>query len=77
MNLSYSKGIAALVLCSAIILLLLVSLVLKALTYKGKNDGDTSEPKQKLKIICRSCCYTQVVNVDDADETGIPGPARH
>merc|ERR1712037_1043280 len=36
---SHRKGIAALVLCAAVILLLLISLILKSLAYKGDNNG--------------------------------------
>jgi len=62
------KGIAALVLCAAVILLLLISLTLKSLAYKGENKGDE---KKAIRVLCRSCCYVEVT-----DETGVPGTAH-
>jgi len=64
---NHRKGIAALVLCAAIILLLLISLILKSLAYKGDNNGDE---KKAIRVLCRSCCYVEAVDV--ADEAGVP-----
>lgn len=61
---NHRKGIAALVLCAAVILLLLISLTLKSLAYKGENKGDE---KKAIRVLCRSCCYVEVT-----DETGVP-----
>jgi len=66
---SHRKGIAALVLCAAVILLLLISLILKSLAYKGDDNGDE---KKAIRILCRSCCYVEVIDETEIDETGVP-----
>ena len=72
-NKNYRKGIAALVLCAAVILLLLISLILKSLAYKGDDNGDE---KKAIRILCRSCCYVEVIDETEIDETGVPGMAQ-
>jgi len=66
---NHRKGIAALALCGGVIVLLLISLILKSLAYKGDNNGDE---KKAVKILCRSCCYVKVDDEANADETGVP-----
>jgi len=66
---NHRKGIAALVLCAGVILLLLISLILKSLAFKG---DDKADEKKAIKILCRSCCYVEVVDEANADETGVP-----